>query len=45
MRRIFHRCVPEWDLSNQYIFSGLDLYDVQDMCDLQELCMHDLEDL
>ena len=29
MRWIFHRFVPEWDLCNLCIFTGLDLYDLQ----------------
>ena len=37
MRRIFHRCVPEWDLCDMYILTGLDLYDLRDLYDLQDL--------
>ena len=37
MRRIFHRCVPAWGLRDLYIFTGLGLYDLQDMYDLQDL--------
>ena len=43
MRRIFHRCVPEWDLRDLYIFTGFDLYDLQDMYDMRDL--YDLQDL
>ena len=43
MRRIFHRCVPEWDLCDLYTFTGLDINDLQDMYDLQDL--DDLQDL
>ena len=42
-RQIFHRCVPEWDLCDLYVFTGLDLYDLQDVYDLQYL--HDLQNL
>ena len=45
MRRIFHRYVPEWDLCNLYIFTGLDLYDLQDIYELPEWNMWDLNDL
>ena len=45
MRRIFHRCVPEWDLCNLYIFTGLDLHDLQDMKDLPEWNMCTMNDL
>ena len=42
-RRIFHRCVPEWDLCDLHIFTLLDLYDMYDMYHLQG--MYDLPDL
>ena len=42
MRRILLRCVPEWDLRDLYIITGLGPYDLQDMYDLQDL--HDLQD-
>ena len=45
MRQKFHRCLPEWDLSNLCIFTGLDMYDLQDMYDLPEwslCCLNDL---
>ena len=45
MRRIFHRCAPEWDLCNLFIVTGLDLYDLQDMYDLPEQNLCDLNDL
>ena len=45
MRRIFHRCVPEWDLCDPYILTGLDLYDLQDLYDLPEWNLCDLNDM
>ena len=51
MRRIFHRCVPEWDLCDLYIFTGLDmcdlhdLYEMQGLYDLAEWNLCDLDDL
>ena len=45
MRRIFHRCVPEWDLCNLHIFTGLALYDLQDMYDPPEWNLYDVNDL
>ena len=42
MRQMFHRCVPKCDLCDLYIFTELDMYDLQDLCDLQGLC--DLQD-
>ena len=45
MRRIFHTCVPEWDLCDLYIFTGWDVYDLQDLHDLRKWNMRDLDDL
>ena len=45
MRRIFHRYVPEWDPRNLYIFTALDLYDLQDMYGLPEWNLCGLNDL
>ena len=46
MRRIIHKCIPEWDQCDLYIFTGLDLYDLKDMYDLQDLyVLQDLYDL
>ena len=42
MRRIFHRCVPVWDLCDVYIFTWLDLYNLQGMYDQQD--MYDRQD-
>ena len=43
MRRIFHVCVPEWNLCDLYIFTVLNMYDLLDLYDLQDL--YDLYDL
>ena len=46
MRWIFHTHLPEWNLCNMYISTGLDLYDLQDnMYDLPAWNMYDLDDL
>ena len=39
MKRIFHSCVPEWDLCDMYIFTGLDLYDLPEwnLCDMYDM--------
>ena len=45
MRLIFHRFLSKCDLCNLYIFTGLDMYDLQDMYDLPEGNLSVLNDL
>ena len=45
MRRVFHRYAPDCDYCDLYIFTGLDLYDFQDLYDLPEWNVCDLNDM
>ena len=45
MRRIFHTCVLEWAMCDLYIFTGLDVYGLQDQHDLPQWNKCDLDDM